>query len=442
MTKTAIRILVVTVGILAWTGISHGAGYGIYEQGARALGMAGAFTAQAADPSAIFFNPAGLTQLEGTQVSVGVSPILISRSFKGAAPYPGAGVSESSPTTLGTPITFYASHRISPELAAGFGVYNPFGLITKWENKDTFTGRFISRESGLTPFYLTPVLAFRPVPRFSLAAGPTLVLSSVHLERNVAAANPYYGHPSFPGAIKTLDLGTLEIDGNGSKVGWTAGARFELSDQATLGAVYRSKADVEYDDADADFAYQFDGSGNSSLDALLGPALSAKFPADQKVSVKLPLPASAVLGFAFKPAEDWTVEIDGLWTQWSCLETVGLTFADSASLSTLITENWDDAFSVRAGAEWRKTETLALRAGAYWDQTPQPVNAMDPLLPDADRFGVTLGAGLGLGRVHADLFGLLLIIQDRSTDGQSLRQYEGTYDTGVTAFGLNLNYKF
>ena len=57
-------------------------GFDIYEQSAEAVGLGGAFIAQADDPSAVFFNPAGIVQLEGTQLSVGVCLITPTIKFR------------------------------------------------------------------------------------------------------------------------------------------------------------------------------------------------------------------------------------------------------------------------------------------------------------------------------------------------------------------------
>ena len=57
-------------------------GFDIYEQSAKAVGLGGAFIAQADDPSAIFFNPAGIVQLDGTQLSVGACAIRPTMQFK------------------------------------------------------------------------------------------------------------------------------------------------------------------------------------------------------------------------------------------------------------------------------------------------------------------------------------------------------------------------
>jgi long-subunit fatty acid transport protein len=55
----------------------------ILPQGAVATGQGGAFVAQADDPSAIHYNPAGMTQLRGVQVSAGTSLLGGSISYKG-----------------------------------------------------------------------------------------------------------------------------------------------------------------------------------------------------------------------------------------------------------------------------------------------------------------------------------------------------------------------
>lgn len=433
-------LLLVLAG-LGLAGRADAAGYSIYEQGSKALGMAGAFTAQADDPSAIFYNPAGIGRLQGTQVNVGAHLIGITREFAGEAPYPGYGVKETAPTVYGTPVNLYMARRLSPGWAAGLGVYNPFGLKTEWDDKDNYSGRFVSREASITPFFITPVLAWNPTSRVSIAAGPSYATSKIHLERNVGVNNPLYGDPRFTGTDQLLDLGTVDIDGSGHGIGWTAGLKVDLTDDLKVGAVYRSAIDIDYEGSDADFAYAFKGSGNATLDALLGNTLRSQFPDDQKATVSLPFPSSLAVGLEMHPADSWTVEIDALWTGWNRLQTVGLNF-DDESISTNIEENWHNALSLRAGAEYRMNEQWALRGGWYFDESPQPTKAVDPLLPDADRNGLTLGAGWNHGAWRVDGYALWLMVSERSTMGRSLRGYDGIYDSEALVGGLNLTRSF
>ena len=82
---------------------AHAAGFAIFEQGARGMGFAGAFTAQANDPSAIFHNAAGIAFLKGKQFYFGGTLIHPSTTFTGADPFPGASVTEKGDTGLVVP---------------------------------------------------------------------------------------------------------------------------------------------------------------------------------------------------------------------------------------------------------------------------------------------------------------------------------------------------
>ncbi|HET8759788.1 MAG TPA: outer membrane protein transport protein, partial [Nitrospiria bacterium] len=57
------------------------AGFSVTAQGAAASGKSGAFTAQADDPSALYYNPAGITQLKTTELLVGTSIIVPRQAY-------------------------------------------------------------------------------------------------------------------------------------------------------------------------------------------------------------------------------------------------------------------------------------------------------------------------------------------------------------------------
>jgi long-chain fatty acid transport protein len=83
-----------------------------------------------------------------------------------------------------------------------------------------------------------------------------------------------------------------------------------------------------------------------------------------------------------------------------------------------------------------------IRFGGYYDETPQPTSSVSVLLPDAERFGLTLGAGKTWGKWNLDAFGLLLIIPDRSTELSSIDGYNGTYASSVGALGVTAGFRY
>jgi len=84
-------------------------GFQVNTQGARAMGMGLAFTAVANDPSAIFYNPAGLGWQKHFEVEVGGSALTKTQGdFTGENPYPGVSdVEKEHKTTFILP-TVYA----------------------------------------------------------------------------------------------------------------------------------------------------------------------------------------------------------------------------------------------------------------------------------------------------------------------------------------------
>ena len=118
-------LMVVALG--SFTSSAHASGYGVFTQGASALGQADAVVAHTDGPSTLFFNPALMNKLPGTQVEIGTTLLMPTRSY--TAP---DGSTASTQDTVFTPSTFYLTHAFNEKFSAGLAVFNPFGLGTDW----------------------------------------------------------------------------------------------------------------------------------------------------------------------------------------------------------------------------------------------------------------------------------------------------------------------
>ena len=132
-----------------------------FRASARAAGQADAFTAQADDASAIWYNPAGLTQIEGTEVVVGAVGLFSNWHFDATG---GGGQSMNDDAVL--PHFYLSSDLGTDRLRVGIGVNNSFGLSEDWG--DTGPLRFIVDDAQLAAINISPAVAFKVNERFSL----------------------------------------------------------------------------------------------------------------------------------------------------------------------------------------------------------------------------------------------------------------------------------
>lgn len=420
------RVALALVGLFAAAGEAGAAGYSLFEQGARALGMAGAFTARTDDPSAMFFNPAGLAQVEGQALLISPNVIFFHSEFSGTAPSPGYGVIEKTEDKALFPLALYYA-RNAGKVAAGIGMYNPYGLEVDWESPDTYTGRYISTRSTVRPFFFVPTVAVALNDRLRVGAGANLVFSKVELERHIPAFNPFLG--------QTVDVGTVLLESETEfGAGWNAGIQWQPADKFRVGATYRSKVSVDYHGS-ADFTRRDTG------DPQFDPIVQATFPPDQGIATSVPFPAQGSIGFAYEPCSAWAFEGDFNWTWWDELESLEVHFLSTPVLDFEAVQDWKGVMNIRVGTEHRRAD-WSYRAGYYYDRTPQPRASMGPLLPDSDRHGITLGLGHDFGRTTLDAFALGIIAPERSTEGENRDGYDGTYSNKSFTMGLSLGVDF
>lgn len=107
--------------------VTYGSGFAIYTQSSLSLGQSAATIAHTEDASAIFFNPALINKLEGTQIQIGTTLMFPNRKF--TSDYSGKTYKEE--TDLHFPSTFYMTHKFNEKVSFGLGVFSPFGLGTK-----------------------------------------------------------------------------------------------------------------------------------------------------------------------------------------------------------------------------------------------------------------------------------------------------------------------
>ena len=196
------------------------AGFLVYNQDAAAAGMGDSFTAIADNPSAVFYNPAGINQLEGTQLRSGFHFISFNTSFRGAE----SGKRTDMKTDFAALLNGYLTHKINDRISIGGGIFTPFGLVSEWPNG--WEGSAVATYSELRTFFVNPVISIQVHPRLSLAAGINYVYSDFKIRRFIDV-NQVIGMPL------RYYFGKITLDGCDDAWGYNLGLLFHISDRWT-----------------------------------------------------------------------------------------------------------------------------------------------------------------------------------------------------------------
>lgn len=418
------------LAVLAATPL-HAAGFSIFEQGAKAMAMGGAFTAQADDPSAMFHNIGGLAFLDGRQISVGTTLIAQTESdFFGAAPFPGPGADGERTDSIFFPSHVYYTQQVAPRWRFGFALNNPFGLATEWDNPDTWPGRAISYDAEMRTFDLTAGLGWQVSDTLGIGAGVVVRWSDLELNRRLLLPDPVFGLP-----VDVADA-SLESDlDNGT--GFALGLLHRPSERFHWGLSYRSTIEVDYG---GDLRLRQIPTGIAPFDQFVG--LVIPFDRDIPVSTSIEFPDQASLGVGFALSASSWLEVDFNWTGWSSFDRLVVDVPSEPMFAIDRPEDWEDVWSYRIGFRWRGAGTGEWRVGYIYDESPQPTASVSPLLPDADRNALTAGYGWNGPTVTFDLALMYLAFDDvdvTPADGQ-IDGFYGTYETTGWLLGATLTW--
>lgn len=350
-------------------------GFRTPDQDAFATARGEAFVATADNPSAIYYNPAGLTQLEGGNLRSGIYGIYLDPSYTS----PAGRTFDNQNTLHAIPQLFYAYGAETLPLSFGFGVYAPYGLGLKWPQDTGF--RTVGLKSSLTYISLNPVVAWKVAPEFSIAAGLSANYAKIYLEEGLV-------WPTQPND-------SLSFDGDGWAVGYNLGALWQPCEELSFGLTFRGPTHAT-----------LEGHTDYHNSAAFGPVPA--FP-QQSVAAQagFPFPLSVVAGISYRPTPIWNFEFDADYADWSTLGTV--TIQQARGFPGLLPKNIPAIFDWQSSwyFEWGATRYLgkgwSVSAGYIFNENSVPNAHYTPLVTDVDKHFFSLGTGFKSKRYSFDI---------------------------------------
>lgn len=459
---TALKPLNLFIGSLL-TGAAlqvNAAGFAIIEQSASGMGNAYAGAAAVAeDASTIFFNPAGMTNLPGTQMVIAGHIIIptaeysdrgshVNPLFTGGVPVAGSlpGDTSDDGGETGLVPNFYFSTQLSDTLFAGVGANAPFGLATKYD-KD-WVGRYHALESKIFTLNINPSLAWKLNDQVSLGAGISAQYIRATLSNAVDFGSVCFGLEGVgfipsgscagAGVLPLAADGHAKVKGSDWGFGFNLGALFQVTDSTRIGLSYRSKVKQ---DLEGDATFRVPANFQAILD--MGIPLFS----DTGVTAGVDLPESASISLHHEFNDQWTLLADATWTKWNRFDELVIEFDNPSQPDTVQPENWDNSMRYSLGVIYRANNKWTFRAGTAYDETPiSRTSDRTPRIPGNDRTWIAVGAGYQVSStMHVDVGYSHLFVDDTKIDAldhSTGHQLIGTYEADVDILSAQLTAKF
>ncbi|MDZ3992139.1 OmpP1/FadL family transporter [Pseudomonas sp. Teo4] len=335
----------------AWAG-----GILIYEAGQEGNGLANAGAAALArDPSVLMSNPAGITQLTGTQISANAQVILGDLRFSRDSSNQFDGNEGGNSLEYLPGSSLFVSHQIDERSAIGFGMYGNFGLALDYD--DDWAGRYFTQEAAVIGVSLQPTWAYRFTDELSVGVGPRIMVGYYRTE--MAINNNLLGLADRPD-------GQLEYKDTDVGVGVNLGLLYQLDPRTKVGLAYTSKVKLEFED-------------KPHLSDISNPLLNAalrRLDADS-LELDLNVPQTVTLSVAHDLDSQWTLLASLGWQDWSDFGDVGVEVDTNAGgTSRTVDRQYKDTWHASLGAQYQATKQWRWSMGLGYDSS-----AVD----DADR---------------------------------------------------------
>ena len=417
-------LLMAGIAVIATSAAQQAQAAGFYIQEQSVQGLGSAFSGSVSnlhDPSTIYFNPAGMTQLQGYQAQAGVNLLVPTSKIndRGSTPPATATLGGASGNPYDpTPVpNGYLSAELGNGFWAGIGITAPFGLANEY--KDGWFGRFDSTKTELTVIDIQPTVAYKINDMISIGAGVNFQHSDADLQNKVM--------------LGAATEGTSRLTGTDWGYGYSIGIQFKPMESTTIGLDYKSEVHHDMDGRIriTNAAGAIVGAGTLSTDG----------------SAKLTTPDHLTLGVSHKCNDRLTVQGQATWFGWNNFDNI-TAYRDSGALASRVDQNYQTTWAFAVGAEYAASEAWTLRGGVQFDETPTTDLYRTSRTPDGDRTWLSLGATYNLNSAwDLDMAATYIFIDEEEINltrttatGNSVIRGETEGNVGI--FALAATYKF
>lgn len=430
---THLLIGALLMNTLIVTAAFGGGSFHIFEIDAEASAKGTAFVSEADNPSAVYYNPAGLTQLEDrTHISLGTDFLqsLVKHTDSSGTE------TQMRINTHVIPHLYIVDDFGLEDFKIGFGSSTNWGLSTEWA-KDSFA-RYVSTKTEIVNFDNYISLAYALNEDFSIGVGGVIDYSEISKSNNINQLSTDGG---------------AQLKGDDVGFGWNVSGLYKFNEQHQIGLKYQSEIDLEYEGT-----ISLDGLNTTSLAALSGSSYNAVFGGSSystAAEAELILPQQVSLGYTYKYSEDLLFNFGVDWVNWSSLKQEVVSFPEETDATrlavlrtaTTIPHDYKNVYSFKFGGEYMYTPDLALRVGYYFNQSPIPDETYDTTVPDADVHGINAGFGYRFTDNYSlDFAWTTMLFEDRdinNTVGNSVgADLDGTYENIINIAIVTFNFVY
>jgi long-chain fatty acid transport protein len=321
----------------------------IYEAGHEGTGLANAGSAvMASDPSILMTNPAGISQLAGTQINFNAQLILgdVSFSRDNANTFGGNEGGNALKYLPGS--SFFISHQLDERSSIGFGMYGNFGLALDYD--DDWAGRYFAQESAIIGVSFQPTYAYKITDDLSVGLGPRFMLGYFRTE--VAVNNNVLG-------LGNAEDGQLRYKDTDWGTGANIGVLYNLNERTKLGLAWTSKIKLKFED-------------KPELKKITNPLLRLalnRLDADQ-LNVDMNVPQTVTTSVSYQLDPQWTLLGSLGWQDWSDFGKVGVEVdTDLGSTARTAQRQYKDTWHASIGAQHQINPKLRWNVGLGYDSS-------------------------------------------------------------------------